>query len=53
MSEYTVMMTVRRHAWYRPMRTQIPPPAAENSPRVVADKDAVGSAGLWVLLMKG
>jgi len=49
--EYTSMMTVRRHAWHRPMRTRMPPPAAENSPRVVADTDAMGSAGLWVLLM--
>jgi len=49
--EYAAMMTVRRHEWHRPMRTRMPPPAAENSPRVVADKDAIGSAGLWVLLM--
>jgi len=49
--KYTGMMTVRRNAWHRPMRTRMPPPAAENSPRVVADKHATGSAGLWALLM--
>jgi len=49
--EYAAMMTVRRHAWHRPMRTRMPPPAVENSPRVVADKDTMGSAGLWALLM--
>jgi len=49
--EYAAMMTVRRHAWHRPMRTRMPPPAAENSPSVVADKDAMGSSGLWALLM--
>jgi len=43
--EYAAMMTVRRHAWHRPRRTRMPPPAAENSPHVVADKDAMGSAG--------
>jgi len=42
---------VRRHMWHRPMCTRVPPPATENSPRVVADKDAMGSAGLWALLM--
>jgi len=49
--EYAAMMTVRRHAWHRPMRTRMPPLAAEKSPRVVAEKDAMGSAGLWALLM--
>jgi hypothetical protein len=49
--EYVAMMTVRRHAWHRPMSKQMPPPAAENSPRVAADKGARGSSGLWALLM--
>ena len=33
------------------MRKRIPPQAAENSPRVAADKGARGSSGLWALLM--
>ena len=49
--EYTAMMTMRRHAWHRPMRKQIPPPAADNSPSVAADEGTRGSSGLWALLM--
>ena len=33
------------------MRKRMPPPAAENSPRVAADEGVRGSSGLWALLM--
>jgi len=49
--EYAAMMTVRRHAWHRPMRKQKLPPAAESSASVGADESARGSSGLWALLV--
>jgi len=49
--EYAAMITVCRHAWHMPMHKQMPPPAAENSPRLAADKGARGPSGLWALLM--
>ena len=49
--EYAAMMTVRRHAWHRPMHKRMPPPAAENSPGVAADEGTRGSSGLWAILM--